>query len=1007
MAAINYLDFDLLIERAGDTYRARVTNSPAGQAATDFKLPFSDLELENFLLKMGRTRRGVRRLETQELEASKDFGAKLYQAVFQDEVRGVLRSSLDQAQRQNSGLRLRLSLTGASELANLPWEYLYLPSLNRFLALSDETPLIRFLDLPEIIRPLTVTPPLRVLAVISSPSDFEPLDVEREWNKVQSALKDLTQRGLVVVERLEMASLPALQTKLRQGAYHILHFVGHGGFDERAQDGVLVLQNENGSSRLVGAQTLGTILHDHRPLRLAVLNACEGARSSTTDPFAGVAQTLVQQRIPAVIAMQFEISDDAAITFAHEFYAALADGYPVDGALTEARKAIFAQGNEIEWGTPVLYLRAPDGKIFDVQPSPSKEEGAAAAATLGAATSPMPAPSTSPQASPSQEEETEGEGAKAAGVAAAGALAGEGVRGTTSPTTSASTSTQPSSTTSSQPSPYKGEGVVPLTVPEARKPRTAPTGGNRNLLLAGAGALVLLLLLGLLGLNVLGIFSGGQKTPEPTDSGAAFLPSPEATGVAVETSVLPRATEQATEAPSEVPTEDTGAPTAEPSPVQTTALTPDTGSLAPYFVTGFLEYGDNFDRWGSPGYVPQTIELSETKPDASWNEPTQNGIQRLYGTATFGDSTKMHVVLDVLGDVESEMYVAFNDDTDFADHHKFVTKDGSFTELIQFQVDYADGVSQKYAIRAYYPIDFAKSLNRHPLHYYRRSLREGTVSVSGTEYPLAIVDENNDAKYSDMADTAIFVDESGKIIESRADSPFSIDGTFYNVADISDSGGRITLARSAFGEVVGQVTDSQTGNPISGVTVVLSPFGASTYDPSGSTGPDGRFRIPAPQGVYRTITAKRDGYVPEYEGISETVKAGEQLTLDVKITPGSVAAAHSGVLKLEDGDSYHFLSGERSKYTGGDFYVSLSGSDAKFYANNFYQQGVAEIGDIGSKLPDNFNVAQSALSRFGVPAVAGHTYVSPAKEGEEGHYILFRVTNIVPNKYVEIEFQYH
>lgn len=1002
MAAINYLDFDLLIERTGDGYRARVLNSPAGQATTDFKLPFSDLELENFLLRMGRPRRGVRRLETQELEASKDFGAKLYQAVFQDEVRGVLRSSLDQAQRQNSGLRLRLSLTGASELANLPWEYLYLPSLNRFLALSDETPLIRFLDLPEIIRPLTVTPPLRVLAVISSPSDFEPLDVEREWNKVQSALKDLTQRGMVVVERLETASLPALQTKLRQGAYHILHFVGHGGFDERAQDGVLVLQNENGSSRLVGAQTLGTILHDHRPLRLAVLNACEGARSSTTDPFAGVAQTLVQQRIPAVIAMQFEISDDAAITFAHEFYAALADGYPVDGALTEARKAIFAQGNEIEWGTPVLYLRAPDGKIFDVQPAP---------------TSPVPASSTSPQASPSQGEETKADGVKAAGVAAAGAMAGEGVRATTSPTTSASTSTQPSSSTSPQPSsstspqpsPYregvKGAGGVPLTVPEARKPRAAPTGGNRNLLLIGAGALVLLLLLGLLGLNVLGVFSGGQKT-EPTDSGAAFLPSAVATEVPAETSILPQPSEEATEAPSEVPTEDSGAPTAEPSPVETTAPTPDTGSLAPYSVTGFLEYGDDFDRWGNPGFIPESIELSETKPGASWNEPPQNGIQRLYGTATFGDSTKMHVILDVLGDVESEMYVAFNDDTDFANKPKYQTQDGSFTELIDLQVDYADGISQKYAVRAYYPIDFAKAYNRHPLHYYRRSLREGTVSVSGTEYPIAIVDENNDAKYSDLAKTAIFVDESGKIIESRADSPFSIDGTFYNVADISDSGGRITLARSAFGEVVGQVTDSQTGNPISGVTVVLSPFGASPYDPSGSTGPDGRFKIPAPQGVYRTLTAKRDGYVPEYEGINETVKAGEQLTLDVKITPGSVAAAHSGVLKLEDGDSYHFLSGERSKYADGDFYVSLSGNDAKFYANNLYQQGVAEIGDIGSKLPDNFDVAQSTLSRFGVPAVVGHTYVSPAKEGEEGHYILFRVTNIVPDKYVEIEFQY-
>ena len=71
--------------------------------------------------------------------------------------------------------------------------------------------------------------------------------------------------------------------------------------------------------------------------------------------------------------MQFEITDQAAVVFAQEFYSALADNYPVDAALTEARKAIFARGNKIEWGTPVLYMRAPDGRIFDVKgPTPTR-----------------------------------------------------------------------------------------------------------------------------------------------------------------------------------------------------------------------------------------------------------------------------------------------------------------------------------------------------------------------------------------------------------------------------------------------------------------------------------------------------------------------------------------------------------------------------------------------------------------------------------------------------------
>jgi hypothetical protein len=203
--------------------------------------------------------------------------------------------------------------------------------------------------------------------MLSSPLGYPPLNVEHERENLRQALGDLENRGLVALERLPETTLAALQRQLRKQEYHIFHFIGHGVFDEQTREHGLVLEDENGKSRFVPAQLLGTLLHDERTLRLAVLNACEGSRHSSTDPFAGTAQTLVQQGIPAVIAMQFEISDDAAITFAHEFYSALADGYPVDATLAEARKAIFSQGNEVEWATPVLYMRSPDGVIFDFE----------------------------------------------------------------------------------------------------------------------------------------------------------------------------------------------------------------------------------------------------------------------------------------------------------------------------------------------------------------------------------------------------------------------------------------------------------------------------------------------------------------------------------------------------------------------------------------------------------------------------------------------------------------
>ena len=132
------------------------------------------------------------------------------------------------------------------------------------------------------------------------------------------------------------------------------------------RDGVLFLVGADGKSRAVPARELGIMLHDHHTLRLAVLNACEGARTGIDNPLGGVAQGLVRHGIPASVAMQFEISDGAAIAFSGEFYRALADGLPVDAATVEARKAILAEGSDVEWGTPVLYLRAADGAVFEI-----------------------------------------------------------------------------------------------------------------------------------------------------------------------------------------------------------------------------------------------------------------------------------------------------------------------------------------------------------------------------------------------------------------------------------------------------------------------------------------------------------------------------------------------------------------------------------------------------------------------------------------------------------------
>jgi len=361
-----YQDFDLLIEPGSDdSYRARVLRSPAGESGLiQFTLPFSAVELENLVLKVGRGRRRARggRPESQPL---KDFGGKLYGAVFQDELRDMLQRSLSLTHAEHIGMRLRLRLIDAPELANLPWEFLYDPRHKRFLAQSRRTPLVRYLDLPEPPHTLSVEGPLRLLVMISNPSGYEPLDVEKEWEAVTSALAQRQAEGRVVVERLP-ANMRALRARLRREEFHVLHFIGHGFYKPDWGDGVLVMEDRDGLPHEVLGEDLGGLLNEYDQMRLAVLNACEGARNGASDPFAGIAQSLIQQGLPAVVAMQFEITDQAAIIFARELYAAIADSYPLEAALAEARGAIRDEGNLIEWGTPVLYSRAPDGRLFDL-----------------------------------------------------------------------------------------------------------------------------------------------------------------------------------------------------------------------------------------------------------------------------------------------------------------------------------------------------------------------------------------------------------------------------------------------------------------------------------------------------------------------------------------------------------------------------------------------------------------------------------------------------------------
>ena len=364
-----YLDFDVWIDQKSEgLYRAKAWSAAAGFEATElFALPPTLAAGELCRTGSGARRGGPGTVEAADGASPQQAGDELFRTVFQGELLKAFQGCLAKAQG-GPGLRIRLRLNDVPHLAGLPWEYLYDAEGRGFLALSGRTPVVRYLELSEGLGTLLVEPPLRVLAVISTPKGYRELaEADEEWRRLVAALEPLLRSGLIEVERLERPTPAALESRLRTGPpVHVLHFVGHGGFSDLREEGVLVFEDEDGNGVPVGGPSLAYLLQDHPSLRLAVLNACNGARGSQENTFAGTAQALVQRGVPAVIAMRSEVMDETACSFAEKFYRGLAAGLPVDACVGEVRRALAAERNP-EWGTPVLYLRATDGRLFALE----------------------------------------------------------------------------------------------------------------------------------------------------------------------------------------------------------------------------------------------------------------------------------------------------------------------------------------------------------------------------------------------------------------------------------------------------------------------------------------------------------------------------------------------------------------------------------------------------------------------------------------------------------------
>ena len=291
------------------------------------------------------------------------FGKQLFDTLFQGDVRRLY----DEARTRQRN-RLDIVLTSMIPwIAEKPWEFAYDEGRQSYLA-TEETHFIRNVLTKVPADPVfTSDGPLRILVASAQPVGSGMLSIEQEVAVIQRGFKPLMDAKLVEIETLARATPSMIHDKLTTGSYQVVHFIGHGIYDQEREEGCLLFVNEYGGEYRLGERSVREIFRG-RGLSLVFLNSCEsgrGGRGSERGFNTGVAQSLVARGLPAVVANQYSVLDTSATSFAQKFYWCLGQGMSLGQAAREARIAVnyLLYGEPIDWAIPVLYARNPDARL--------------------------------------------------------------------------------------------------------------------------------------------------------------------------------------------------------------------------------------------------------------------------------------------------------------------------------------------------------------------------------------------------------------------------------------------------------------------------------------------------------------------------------------------------------------------------------------------------------------------------------------------------------------------
>ncbi|NEP13953.1 MAG: CHAT domain-containing protein [Symploca sp. SIO2C1] len=280
-------------------------------------------------------------------------------------------------QKDKQLLRIELDIDeqGMPEVAALPWEFTCLPESANLgeIWLGTDPNLIfarrRYQWHPAPAIQLNPGEKLRIALAIAAPTNLGSVVYE----KVQAVLEKLATSQSEQVELLPIVNpaTPEAIDGLLEQQPHIFHFIGHGCLKNETGEevGQIALVDDLFDEALwVDANFFSGLLNRYRP-GVVMLQACEGGMLSASQAFVGVASKIVQQNIPVVVAMQYEVSNITASRFAYRFYERLAQDDPVDIAAQNGRRAIAlnTQYHKRDFATPVIFMRVHDGYLFQRQ----------------------------------------------------------------------------------------------------------------------------------------------------------------------------------------------------------------------------------------------------------------------------------------------------------------------------------------------------------------------------------------------------------------------------------------------------------------------------------------------------------------------------------------------------------------------------------------------------------------------------------------------------------------